>query len=344
MSGVFVCYRREDARGYAGRLVDALGRRMDRTRIFYDMDALKPATPFALAIDDAIAECDALLAVIGPQWLAAVDRNGRRRLDDPEDFVRIEIGRALALGKPVFPVLVGGSSMPSAADLPPELAGLSGKQAVELSDSRWRYDFDRLATSLGLRPESTWKRRTARVALIAAAVVVVLVTASFVFDGGAAPVMPDGVRLLDIDLQALGLEQGACIHPSNCNTAESAERAREIAIRQARVAHDPRAARIYVLADLRWVLRGHPANLLYRVYGVRALYAIGYQVESDGSVLLDTAKLQHVQVTPEAGVFAYLFAWLELPLAIRNDATTPGDIENRLTRSEIIRTLGRADH
>ena len=92
-----------------------------------------------------------MLVVVGRHWLDARDAAGARRLDDPGDFVRLEIELALAARAAVVPVLVEGATMPSAGDLPPSLAAFSRCQAVELSDIRWRQDVDRLTETLQTR-------------------------------------------------------------------------------------------------------------------------------------------------------------------------------------------------
>ncbi len=105
---------------------------------------------FVEAINKAVSSCDVLLAMIGPRWLTAIDKNGRRRVDDANDYVRLEIAAALSRDIRVIPVLVGGVSMPAAEELPDELVGLARRQAYELSDKhkRWDYDVDQLIAVL----------------------------------------------------------------------------------------------------------------------------------------------------------------------------------------------------
>ena len=126
MGGIFISYRREDSGPYAGRLRDALSRHFGAEQVFRDIDSINPGERFPRMIEQEVGSCDALLAVIGPTWLAVTDDAGRRRLDDPDDYVRLEI--ATALGRSdvlVIPVLVGATSMPAAADLPKPLAALA---------------------------------------------------------------------------------------------------------------------------------------------------------------------------------------------------------------------------
>jgi hypothetical protein len=117
------------------------------------MDSLERMTPgryFRCEIDQAINDCDGMLVLIGPDWLAATDKDGRRRLDDPHDLVRVEVAAAIAAGKAVTPVLLDGARMPRAAELPPELAALAYSQALEVDTNRindahfWELDLEAL--------------------------------------------------------------------------------------------------------------------------------------------------------------------------------------------------------
>jgi hypothetical protein len=136
-SGIFISYRRTDSAYPAGWLFDRLAEHFGRAQVFKDVDSLEPGEDFAEAITTAVASCAALVAVIGEQWLSSSDEHGRRRLDNPEDFVRLEIETALARGVRVIPVLVNGASMPRSADLPPGLQPLARRQAVELRPDRF---------------------------------------------------------------------------------------------------------------------------------------------------------------------------------------------------------------
>jgi hypothetical protein len=136
MNGVFISYRRDDAPGYAGRLYDRLAAHFGADRVFMDVQGIEPGVDFVEAIERALASCEILIVLIGKDWLAA-DAAGRRRLDDPNDFVRLETATALARGIRVVPVLVEGAAMPSADRLPQELLPLARRQAVELSHKQW---------------------------------------------------------------------------------------------------------------------------------------------------------------------------------------------------------------
>ncbi len=147
MSAIFLSYRRDDSAGFAGRLADALEAEFGTGSVFRDVDDIRPGEDFIQAIESHLREVGAVLVMIGPNWLAT-GANGQRRLDDAGDFVRQEIQAALASGKPLIPLLVGGATMPPEADLPDAIAGLARRQAVVLSDSSWRGDVERLVVSL----------------------------------------------------------------------------------------------------------------------------------------------------------------------------------------------------
>lgn len=141
MSGIFISYRRDDTAGYAGRLYDQLCAHFGEERVFMDVSAIEPGEDFAKAIDGKLHTCDAAVVLIGRNWLS-------KRLDDPGDFVSLEITSALQRGVPVIPVLVDDTRMPSAAELPSSLAPLCRRQAVELTNSMFREDVNRLIQAL----------------------------------------------------------------------------------------------------------------------------------------------------------------------------------------------------
>jgi len=148
MSRIFISYRRDDSAGYAGRLYDRLSQRFGGDQIFMDIDTIEPGLDFVEVIEKAVGSCDVLIALIGRQWLTIADATGRRRLDNPEDFVRLEIATALDRNIRVIPVLVRGATMPRSTDLPDVLKKLSRRNALEISDTRFHYDVDRLIETL----------------------------------------------------------------------------------------------------------------------------------------------------------------------------------------------------
>src|SRR5439155_19384686 len=131
----------------AGRVADALVERFGRNSVFMDVDTIEPGVDFNEEIDRAIGQCDVLIALIGPRWLEAASARGRR-LDDPQDFVRVEIGKALDRNIRVIPTLVGGAEMTEADELPGDLVKLAKRNAVELTDKRFRSDLQALLEPL----------------------------------------------------------------------------------------------------------------------------------------------------------------------------------------------------
>ena len=145
---VFINYRREDAAPYAGRLYDRLTAHFGEDQVFIDIDQIEPGEDFVEAINRKVATCDIAIVAIGPHWLHASDPSGKRRLDDEEDFVRIEIVAALQREIRIIPVLVGGAQMPGKHDLPEALAPLSRRNAIELSETRFHADVNRLIEAI----------------------------------------------------------------------------------------------------------------------------------------------------------------------------------------------------
>lgn len=163
--GIFISYRRDDSRHAAGRLVDRLAQTFRRDQLFMDVDTIEPGLDFLKVIDDRVAACDVMLAVMGPGWVDARDETGQRRLDNPDDFVRREIEAALARDVRVIPVLVDGASVPRASELPDSLQPLVRRNAVRLTHERFGADAGDLASSLAKvvsKPAgSGWFSRTA---------------------------------------------------------------------------------------------------------------------------------------------------------------------------------------
>lgn len=148
MRAIFISYRREDAEGQAGRLFTDLGRIFGPQSVFMDVAGLEAGRDFRRAIDEQVASCGVLLAVIGKSWVDVTDASGRRRLEDPHDFVRLETAAALRRDIPVVPVLVHGAQMPRADQLPPDMADLVYRSALEVTHARWESDVQVLASQL----------------------------------------------------------------------------------------------------------------------------------------------------------------------------------------------------
>jgi hypothetical protein len=146
--GIFVSYRRQESSHLAGRLHDYLAYRFGDDQVFIDVDRIEPGVDFAEEIFRAVAACKVLLAIIGPTWLTATDERDRRRLDDPDDIVRLEIEAALARNVRVIPILMETAVMPSPRDLPESLAGLARRNALPVRYESFRSDVGRLVTAI----------------------------------------------------------------------------------------------------------------------------------------------------------------------------------------------------
>jgi TIR domain len=145
---VFICYRREDTAAHAGRLYDAMVARFGESNVFMDVD-IAPGVDFVERITQVVSSCLVLIVVMGPRWATMEDEEGRPRLSDPDDFVRLEV--ATALRRPdvtPIPVLVSGARMPKREALPEPLQPLTRRNALDLSDARWAYDVGRLNSTL----------------------------------------------------------------------------------------------------------------------------------------------------------------------------------------------------
>jgi hypothetical protein len=147
---IFINYRRDDAGGYAGRLADSLAAYFGPDRVFRDVTGIDYGHDFEQVIDAKLAESGAVVALIGDKWASVTNAEGRRRLDDPGDYVIREISAALRSGIPVIPVLIGNTGMPRPADLPESLSDLTRRNAITVTDERWDFDVHRLAKVLAI--------------------------------------------------------------------------------------------------------------------------------------------------------------------------------------------------
>jgi TolB-like protein len=145
---VFINYRRGDTNAWAGRLHDRLAQTFSREQLFMDVDAIEPGLDFVHELDEQVAKCDVFLSIIGTRWLTQTDASGQRRLDNAEDFVRVEIESALRRNIRVIPVLVDGASMPRAEELPETLRLLARRNAVEVTHARFGSDSQALVEAL----------------------------------------------------------------------------------------------------------------------------------------------------------------------------------------------------
>jgi TIR domain len=146
---IFISYRRGDSQETAGRIHDHLLRAFEEERLFLDVDDQAAGEDYCVAIGRALERADVVLAVIGTQWLTVVDRDGRRRLDEPDDMVRIELETALHRNLRLIPVLVEGATMPRPEDVPASLQPLCYRTAARVRpDPDFNPDIERLVLAL----------------------------------------------------------------------------------------------------------------------------------------------------------------------------------------------------
>ena len=148
-SKVFISYRRDDSRYQARMIHQAFCQELPRDNVFMDVDSIPPGANFRKILKEWVDQCEVLLALIGPGWIDVTDpASGRRRLENPSDFVRIEIGEALKRDIPVVPVLLDGAPMPDAAKLPDDLKELADRQAEFVVYRTFDADVHRLIRKL----------------------------------------------------------------------------------------------------------------------------------------------------------------------------------------------------
>ncbi len=156
---IFLSYRRDDASGDARSVYQRLRQTFGKNQLFIDVDTIQLGRDFRDVLDLNLSSCRVLLAVIGPRWLGATDETGRRRLDNPKDFVRTEIARALAKNLVVIPVLVGNAALPTEDQLPDDIKPLVYRQAAEIRHEGFQHDMialeDELKRHIGRRRNTT---------------------------------------------------------------------------------------------------------------------------------------------------------------------------------------------
>ncbi|MEO8309264.1 MAG: TIR domain-containing protein [Pseudomonadota bacterium] len=168
MPGIFISYRRSDTPDAVGRIYDRLVSEFGKARVFKDVDSIPLGQDFRGHLNDVVGGCAAVLAIIGPRWADARNEAGQLRLEDPDDFVRIELEAALARKVPVVPVQVGHALMPASSQLPESLLSLIYRQAIEVRpDPDFHNDATRLVSALrlildpnarvGISPSQPWK-------------------------------------------------------------------------------------------------------------------------------------------------------------------------------------------
>jgi len=167
MPRLFISYRRNDTQMVAGRLRESLAAHFGDRAIFRDKNSIAPGEDWTKAIEEGLTGGVVVLALIGPSWATARDEGGHRRLDDPTDWNRVELERALERNSRVIPLLVDDAKMPAESEFPEPLKPLARSNALKLRDDDWDSDIDRLVRALGGRDSWSRMRRPALIAMLA---------------------------------------------------------------------------------------------------------------------------------------------------------------------------------
>ena len=352
MADIFVCYRRADSRGDAGRLVDSLEAHFNHSQIFRDVESLEAGVHYKSVIEAAIAQCVVLLAVIGPRWLEMPAADGSRRLDAENDFIRLEIGSALRQNITVVPVLVGGADMPAERDLPEPLKHLAGCQAVELSDARWDYDVNKLIQVLsrlpGLRrpwmevwrrllPDSGWIRWPA----LLLGLILALAGITHFLVVGDDPVLDNRLRLVDVDLQGASWAEANCIFPTDCDSRDGRLISSMIRLLGSDVRYDSEHGELHVVLTVLWVLREGKSRVFHRGYSGKIHYSAALQRSTEtGRVVVGEFQAQQQSMSPFNGLLAYTLGCIEIPFLTKRDAQIRAEIKRRLENAAVLQELG----
>jgi hypothetical protein len=149
---IFISYRRGDSAGHAGRVHDRLQEEFGRDLLFMDVDSIQLGVDFVKVLREAVGQCGVLLAIIGPTWVDVRNERGARRLDDTNDFVRLEIATALVRDIPVIPILLDGPAVPQGDRLPIDLKGLALRNGIEVRHASFHSDVEKLIKALRSGP------------------------------------------------------------------------------------------------------------------------------------------------------------------------------------------------
>ncbi|MEL7448640.1 MAG: toll/interleukin-1 receptor domain-containing protein [Pseudomonadota bacterium] len=353
MADIFVCYRRADSRGDAGRLADSLDSRFKKSQVFRDVESLEGGVDYTAVIEQTIARCTVLLVVIGPRWLDIRNDAGERRLDEADDFIRLEIGAAIDSGVEVIPVLVGGAPMPRREELPHSLQAMAGFQAMELSDSRWDYDVgliikrvsdlvdpcNAICEILGsLIPTKAWLRWPA----VLVATILLLAGFTQVAAVNDDPVLGDHLRLMDVDLESAPWADGNCLYPNDCDRRDSRKISSTIRVEGAEVRRDPDGSELHVVLSLRWVLRDKGTNILHRGYTGKAHYTAAWERSAaTGRVVVGKPVLRDHSMAPFNSLFAFTLGFLDIWAFSNHDLQMGSEVHRRLENSTVVQGLGQ---
>ena len=350
MADIFVCYRRKDSAGHAGRLVRDLAAKFPGSKIFHDMDSLQAGVPFRTAINDALDSSEVLLAVIGPHW-----RNSIHRLENPKDYVRVEIETGLKSDALVIPVLVGGAEVPTRQELPEAIADLAGRQVHEITDSRWDYDVKELAEDLSRLPGLSGVRGRLR-SLIAGvsawlyaplalfAILVLLAgitraTTGVEFDGP-----PPGLRPLSVSLLQEGVDERdrGCIKPLDCGSQRMAGNrvSEDVRLLTADVSVDVEQRELHLLLGVSWTFREGKTNIAHRGY-TGDVYLVAEYAREVGGDRIAASRFQYRadSLGPYNGLIAFVLGWYDVrSIRDRKNILIPV-IKHRINQAPQLQTL-----
>ena len=187
---IFISYRRDDSAANAIGIGQYLENEFGRKNVFIDVD-MRAGARFPEVLEARLAECKVMLMLIGPGWLDARDEQGRRRLDNPDDWVRLEIAHALKRNITVIPARINGAGLPARAALPEDIRGLLDHQSTSVTHAGFRHDMSGLVRDIRSIPSPrTWRRPAA-----IAAGVVSLMGVGFVLAQGFMPGALERIRL-----------------------------------------------------------------------------------------------------------------------------------------------------
>lgn len=182
MSKIFISYRRDDSKDVVGRIFDHLARHFDADNLFKDVDSIPLGKDFREVIENSVQSCDVVLAVIGNKWLQLTDNTGTRRIDNPDDLVRIEIEAGLKRGIPVIPVFVSDTQIPHEEQLPESLKKLAFQNGLRVRpDPDFTHDVNKLIKALNEITETSSKFKLTRNILIALGSIL-LIGSIYLFD------------------------------------------------------------------------------------------------------------------------------------------------------------------
>jgi hypothetical protein len=187
MPRIFISYRREEAADMSGRIADFLDRRFGAGTVFRDVNAILAGSNYVMALQRGLDEASVVLVLIGPHWIHLREPNGMRRIDSPNDFVRYEIATALRTGKLVIPILINGATLPTAAELPPDLIGLADRTPYVVRNDPYFAD-DMAGAIAAFRSAVAWAPASVGALSVTAAGILALMY--FIASAASAPHFP----------------------------------------------------------------------------------------------------------------------------------------------------------